>query len=103
MTAIKLPSADDMRKRFWELKAEREKIVAKRDPAREERDALVAEQAKALEKADAKVKKAEEGLFDIDQEMAMLVRLVGATGAPGAEGGVAMGDPEGKEAEEATS
>lgn len=88
---MKLPSHEEMRARFWELKAQRDEKREKADPIRAERDELVAKQLKELEKADAKVAKAEEGLFDIEQEMAMLVRAVGGR----------MGDPEAKEEAEA--
>lgn len=80
----KLPSADTMRKRFWELKALQEKQRAKADPVRAERDALAAKHRKEMEAANKKVAAAEDGLFDIEQEMAMLVRAVGGK----------MGEPE---------
>ena len=75
---------DKIRARFHELKAQRDKIRAKADPIREERDKLVAKQLKELAVHDAKVKKAEEGLYDIEMEMGMLVRAIpgGAMGEP---------------------
>jgi hypothetical protein len=72
-----LPTPDEMRARFWELKARADAQREKAAPLREERDKLVAEQMKELAKHDAKVAKAEDGLFDMDQEMAVLVRAVG--------------------------
>lgn len=74
---MKLPTAETMKKRFWELKAQQEKRRAKADPVRDERDKLVAKQLKELEAADKKVAAAEDGLFEIEQEMAALVRAVG--------------------------
>lgn len=73
----KLPTAETMRKRFHELQAMRDKQRAKADPIRAKRDELVAKQLKELEAEDKKVAAAEEGLFDIEQEMAMIVRAVG--------------------------
>lgn len=81
---MKFPSPETMKKRFWELKGQQEKHRAKADPTRAERDKLVAKQLKELAVHDAKVKKAEEGLYEIEQEMAMLVRAVGGR----------MGEPE---------
>lgn len=75
---------DKMRARFHELKAQRDEQRARVDPIRAERDKLVAKQLKELAVHDAKVRKAEEGLFDIEMEMGMLVRAVGG----------AMGEPE---------
>jgi hypothetical protein len=80
----KMPTAETMKKRFWELTAQRDKHRAKSDPVRAERDKLVAKQLKELEEADKKVASAEEGLYEIEQEMALLVRAVGGR----------MGDPE---------
>ena len=67
---------EKMRARFHELKAKRDAQRAKADPIRAERDKLVAKQLKELDAHDAKVKKAEEGLFDIEMEMGMLVRAL---------------------------
>jgi 3-methyladenine DNA glycosylase/8-oxoguanine DNA glycosylase len=82
-----LPTPDEMRARFWELKAERNKIDAKREGPRAAYDELVAKHEKERAAAAEKVKKAEAGLFDIDQEMAALVRAVGGKmGEPPSEG-----------------
>lgn len=80
----KLPSPDTMRKRFHELCEQRDAQRAKADPIRTERDKLAVAQAAEMAKANAKVAKAEEGLYDIEQEMAALVRAVGGK----------MGEPE---------
>jgi hypothetical protein len=73
-----------MRARFWELKAKADAIRDTAAPLREARDKLVAAQMKELAKHDAKIAKVEDGLFDIDQEAATLVRAVGGR----------MGEPE---------
>ncbi len=79
-------SPEKMRARFRELTEQTVKLHARRDPVRAKRDALVKKQMAALAKADAEVTKAEEGLFEIDQERAMLVRALGGkTGEPDEE------------------
>jgi hypothetical protein len=81
---MKLPTPETMKKRFWELKDQRDKLRAKADPIRAERDELSVKHAKEIAKANAKVAVAEKGLYDIEQEMAMLVRAIGGR----------MGEPE---------
>jgi hypothetical protein len=81
---MKLPSPETMKKRFHELKAEHDKLRAKADPVRAKRDELAVKQAKEMAIENAKVRKAEAGLFEIEQEMAALVRAVGGS----------MGEPE---------
>lgn len=74
---------DGMRARFHALTAEREKILAKSGPLRAERDAFVQETRPKEQAMNAAIKKAEAGLFDIDQERAALARaLKGKTGEP---------------------
>ncbi len=75
-----------LRARFRDLTEQMHKIHAKRDPLRTKRDALVAEQAEELAKHDKAIAKAEDGLFEIDQERAMIVRALGGkTAEPDAE------------------
>jgi hypothetical protein len=75
---------DKMKARFWELKAKRDIKRGKADPIRAARDKVVRRHAKELGTHDAKVRKAEDGLYEIEREMAMLVRAVGgAMGEPG--------------------
>lgn len=68
---------EKMKARFWELKAKRDAQRAKADPIRAARDKIVAKHTKELAGHDAKVKAAEKGLFEIEQEMAMLARALG--------------------------
>lgn len=75
---------EKMRRRFHELTTKAAAIRAKADPARADRDRLAAKHGKELETANRKVRTAEKGLFDIEQERAMLVRALGGR----------MGEPE---------
>lgn len=66
-----------LRARFAELSTQRETIVAAAAPLREKRDALV-NKAREDEKAiNAEIRKAEAGLFELDQERAMISRALG--------------------------
>jgi hypothetical protein len=80
----KLPTPDRMKARFWELKKQRDAQRAKADPIRAERDKLVKKHAAELAKVEKRMLAAENGLGEMDQEMAMLVRAVGGR----------MGEPE---------
>jgi uncharacterized protein (DUF3084 family) len=74
---------DKMRARFHALGKKREAIRAKADPIREKRDKLAQKHEREIAKANAEVKAAEKGLFDIEQERAMLARaLKGQMGEP---------------------
>lgn len=84
---MKMPTPKQMRARFAELTGQAEKIRANADPLREARDKLAADHAKAIESHNAKIAKAEDGLFDIEQERAQLVRALGGK----------MGEPEAAE------
>jgi uncharacterized coiled-coil DUF342 family protein len=68
---------DKLRARFAELSEKRDRIRAKADPLREERDSFV--QANAAKEAamNAAIRKAEEGLFELDQEAATIARALG--------------------------
>jgi len=76
---------NDMRVRFAELTAQREKITAVSGPLREKRDAFVKEMRAKEDAMSAEIKTAEEGLFDIDQERAMIARALGGKTAMPAE------------------
>lgn len=69
---------DEMRARFWALKDAAEAVSL---PMREARDAF-AREARAREEAmNAEIRIAEEGLFEMKQEMAFIARgLGGKTG-----------------------
>lgn len=76
---MKMPSQDQMKARFWELKTKRDAQRAKADPARAEYDKLVAKHAKEVDALRTKIRSAEDGLGDLDMEMATLVRAVGGS------------------------
>ena len=76
-------SPETLRKRFHELTARAEKIRAKADPLRGKRDALLGKHGAEIDPLNAKIRKAEDGLFEIEQERAMIARaLAGKVGAP---------------------
>lgn len=64
--------------RFTELAEKRAKIKAKADPIRKERDAHVAAHQPKEAALNARLLKAEEGLYDIEQELAFLARGLGS-------------------------
>ena len=73
---------DTMRKRFHELNTKREAILAVSAPLRAKRDEAVAAYESVARPLEAQIKQAEAGLFEIDQERAMISRaLRGKTGA----------------------
>jgi len=71
---------DHMRKRFQDLAAKREKILAAATPLRESRDAKIQKHTKEVETANKAIQTAEKGLYDIDQERAMIARALGHKG-----------------------
>jgi len=76
---------DTMRKRFWDLAAERERILAMSAGARSQREALqteIAQREKAMEPLNASIREIERPLYDIDQERAMLARALGGRTGP---------------------
>lgn len=75
---------EKMRKRFHELTAKSAAIRAKADPLREARDKVAARHAREIAGHNAKVQAAEKGLFEIEQERAMLAKALGGR----------MGEPE---------
>jgi uncharacterized coiled-coil DUF342 family protein len=78
-----LPNPDEMRARFHELGAQRDKIKAKADPMRAKRDKVVNEAATQERQMNAAIREAEAGLYEIDCERGALARaLSGKTGAP---------------------
>ena len=73
---------DNMRRRFHELGAKRDEILAKSTPLREKRDAVLAEMEASVKALSAEIKAAEAGLFEIDQERGAITRaLKGKTGS----------------------
>lgn len=79
---MKLPTRYEMEARFWELKRRRDEKREKADPIRARRDKLSIKHAKEIEKANAEVRTAEKGLFDIEQELAMIARALGGKVTP---------------------
>lgn len=70
-------SPDVMRARFRELGQKRSQMLAESAPLRARRDKLLND-AKAKARAlDAEIAKAEAGLFDLDQERALISRALG--------------------------
>lgn len=74
---------DSQRARFHELRAQREKIVAKSEPLRAKRDKFASEARDKELEMNQDIKEAEAGLAEIDQEMAFISKgLGGRTGLP---------------------
>lgn len=78
--------AEAARARFHNLVGKRDSIRAVSGPLRDKRDALV-QKARAEEDAlNAQIKSAEDGLYEIDQEIGEIVTLLdGKTGEPPAK------------------
>lgn len=68
---------DKMRARFHDLTAKAVAVRAKADPIRAKRDNMQVRHAKEAAKANTEVAKAEKGLFEIEQERAMIARALG--------------------------
>ncbi len=69
-----------LRARFAALGATREAALAISEPLRAQRDAISAEAAARIAALDAQISGAEAGLFEIDQERALIARaLAGRT------------------------
>lgn len=69
-----------LRRKFSELCAQRDAILAKSIPLREQRDGIVAKAAVAAAKADAvtgQIKEIEAPLFDLHNEIATISRALG--------------------------
>lgn len=77
---------NELRARFAEIKVQVEAIESASAPLREKRDRHVQKAREAEDKMNAEIKAAEAGLFDLKQEMGMIVRaLNGKTGTPKTE------------------
>lgn len=68
---------DQMRARFHQLTAKGQAIRDKAGPIRAARDKAVQRHAAEIDKHNKKVRAAEKGLYEIDQERAMLARALG--------------------------
>ena len=71
------PSEDSMRKEFWRLKAEVEAMEAEIAPLRAEYDKINQDFHKKIEPIRKKLKTAEAPLFDLKNQMGMIVRALG--------------------------
>lgn len=72
-----------LRARFADRGTDRDAALAVSAPLRAERDALVASTADRVAALDVRIAEAEAGLFDIDQERALIARALGGrTGEP---------------------
>jgi len=69
------PSA--LRSRFAELGEQRDAVLAVSAPLREDRDAIAQTAAARMATLDETIMTAESGMFDIDQERAMIARALG--------------------------
>lgn len=79
-------SPEAMRRRFAELTTKRDEILQQSTPLREQRDRMLADHQQQQKNLNDEIAKVETGLFDIDQERAMLARaLNGKTGDPANE------------------
>jgi uncharacterized coiled-coil DUF342 family protein len=74
---MQLPTPDELRARFAELAADREAILAASAPIRAERDQVSAEADDKVAKFNARIARKEEGLFELDTEMAAIARALG--------------------------
>ena len=79
-------SADTLRKQFGKLTKQHDAIRAKSTPLRESYDAMVQANRAREDKAAAEIKKAEDGLYEIEQERAAIARALGGKTSEPAEG-----------------
>lgn len=80
-----MTSEDTMRKRFWDLMAERDRVLAQSAGPRSQREALqaeIAERERAIKPLTETIREIEKPLYDIDQERAMLARALGGKTGP---------------------
>lgn len=77
MTDILDMTDDDARKVFQSLTEQRDAIVKKSDPLRARRDKLVNDHRERETAINDEIRAAEEGLAQIDQRRARLVRMLG--------------------------
>lgn len=81
-----MPTPTEMRARFAELTAQAAAIRETVDPLREHRDAVVNKAREDEQLLNDEIRTAEAGLFEIEQERAMIVRALGGkTGEPAPE------------------
>jgi hypothetical protein len=73
---------EKLRKRFHELTARMEKARSISGPIRTRRDALAAKHAAEVGKLNAKIREAEDGLYELEMERAMIARALKNVGEP---------------------
>lgn len=66
-----------LRARFAALTAQRATVAAVSEPLRTRRDAIAARATADLAAIDVEIRAAEAGLFELDQERAMIARALG--------------------------
>ncbi len=66
-----------LRDRFADLGLRREAALAVSAPLREKRDAISADAASRIADLDDQIREAEAGLFELDQERALIARALG--------------------------
>lgn len=67
----------NMKARFAELTAQRDKIMSASAPLRTRRDEVQAQLDAAIQPLNAEIKKIEAGLYGIEQERAIIARALG--------------------------
>lgn len=80
---MKMPTPAEQRARFADLSEQAAAIRVKVEPLREKRDAFVNKAREDEALLNDEIRKAETGLFEIEQERSMIVRALGGkTGEP---------------------
>lgn len=76
-------SPENLRARFAMLGEQREAMLAASSPLREQRDTIARTLQAQIADLDVQIRAAEDGLFDVDQERALIARALGGkTGEP---------------------
>lgn len=68
---------ENLRARFVELGDQRDAMLIASGPLREQRDAIAQTAQAQIVDLDRQIRAAEDGLFDIDQERALIARALG--------------------------
>lgn len=68
---------ENLRARFAELGEQRDAMLVASGPLREQRDAIAQTAQAQIVGLDSQIRAAEDGLFDIDQERALIARALG--------------------------
>ncbi len=74
---------ESLRARFALLGEQRDGMIAMSAPLRDQRDAIARDAQAEIKALDEQIENAEAGLFDLDQERALIARALGGkTGLP---------------------